>query len=67
MIIDRHVAVQATAKKLTLGELREFIDELDQAGAANSTVIKGRVNWGGTIKSLEATAVRFGDQEPTRR
>ena len=49
---------------MTLGELREFIGALDLAGAADSTVISGRVNWGGTIKSLKASAVRLGDSAP---
>jgi hypothetical protein len=60
VIIDRDVEAKADTGKMTLGELREFVSALDRAGAATSTVISGRVNWGGTVKSLKATAVRFG-------
>jgi hypothetical protein len=58
---SRQVETKASAKELTLGELREFIASLDQAGAANTTPIRGRANWNGTLKSVRATAVRFGD------
>ena len=64
MSISRHVEATARNGKLTLGELREFIAELDKAGAANATVIKGRVNFGSTVRSLSADAVRFGDPGP---
>lgn len=64
MSIGRDVEATAEAGKMTLGELREFIGALDHAGAADSTVISGRVNWGGAIKSLKASAGRLGDSAP---
>jgi hypothetical protein len=60
-------AVTATAgdgSRMTLGDLRAFIAELDQAGAAETTPVSGRVSFGGYVKELKATAVRFGDPEP---
>jgi hypothetical protein len=59
--ISRHVEAAAPNGKMTLADLREFVAELDKAGAADTTVIKGRVNFGGTVRSLSADAVRFGD------
>jgi hypothetical protein len=59
--ISRKVEVKAAGKTLTLAELREFVEDLDRAGAVGTTVIGGRVNWGGTLKSVWATAIRFGD------
>lgn len=65
MSIDRNVGVKAAKDgKLTLGELRQFVAELDEAGAAESTLISGRVGWHGTVKSLSAVAIRFGDSVP---
>jgi hypothetical protein len=46
---------------VTLAVLKEFITELDRAGAVNTTPIDGEVTWGGHLKSLSATAIRFGD------
>jgi hypothetical protein len=63
MRIDRHVEVKAQDGSMTLGELRAFVAELDQAGAAETTTIEGTVRWGGGVKSLKATAERFGDPE----
>ena len=65
MSIDRNVGVKAAdGCKLTLGELRQFVTELDEAGAAESTTISGRVGWRGSVKALSAVAVRFGDPVP---
>ena len=64
MSIGRRVEATAASKDMTLGEIREFVAELDRAGAAEETVVKARVNFSGTLKSLTADAVRFGDQEP---
>jgi len=61
MSVDRTVEIKAADGRITLGELREFIAGLDHAGAADSTVIGARVTMGGALKSLKATAVRFGD------
>lgn len=60
-------AVEARAakgKSLTLGDLREFVQVLDDAGAANSTPIDGACTIGGHLKALKASAVRFGDPAP---
>ena len=51
-------------KRMTLGEIRSFVAEMDQAGAADTTQIGARVNFGGWLRELKATAVRFGDPEP---
>ena len=61
MSTSRDVTVKAQDGIMTLGELRVFITELDHAGAAESTPISGTVRFGGGIKALKATAVRFGD------
>ena len=61
MSTSREVTVKAQDGTVTLGELRAFIGELDQAGAAESTPISGTVRFGGGIKTLKATAIRFGD------
>ena len=64
MSIGRDVTVKAQVGTVTLGELRAFIGELDQAGAAESTRIEGQVRIGGGVKSLKAAVVRFGDPVP---
>jgi hypothetical protein len=61
---SRTVETTAADGTMILGELRAFIHELDNAGAAESTRIEGRVSMKGGVKSLKATAVRFGDPEP---
>lgn len=69
MRVGRRVEVQAEGERrqLTLGEVRAFVAEMDQAGAADSTVVCGRLNWRGqSLRSLWATAVRFGDPEPSK-
>ena len=63
MAISRLVETKAQDGTLTLGELRAFVAELDQAGAADTTKIEGTIRFGGGIKSLKATAERFGDPE----
>lgn len=67
MRIDRHVEVKAQDGTLTLGELRAFVAELDEAGAAETTTIDGTVRVRGGVKSLKATAVRFGDDLANHR
>lgn len=57
---DRTVTTRAEAKRMTLGELRSFVKEMDEAGAADSTGVDARVNFGGGLKELKATAERFG-------
>lgn len=66
MATDRTVTATASGgdKRMTLGELRSFIGEMDQAGAAESTSVSARVTFGGWLRELKATAVRFGDKEP---
>jgi hypothetical protein len=69
MRVGREVTVSSgSAGKLSLGDVRAFVAEMDQAGAAESTLITATVRWGGWLKSLKATAARFGDpvQEPDR-
>jgi hypothetical protein len=62
MRIGRTVEAKGSASgKVTLGDLRAFIAEMDQAGAADTTPVKATVTFGGALKSLKATAVRFGD------
>ena len=63
MSIGRQVEATAANGKLTLGELREFVAEMDRAEATDTTVIKARINFGGTLRSLSADAVRFGAPE----
>lgn len=64
MSIGRRVEAVAANGQMSLGEIREFVAEMDHAGAADTTVPKARVNFKGTLKSLTADAVRFGDREP---
>ena len=66
MSVSRHVEANAENGKMTLGDLRQFVAELDQAGAADTTVIRARVTFGGVLKSVAADAVRFGDPEPAK-
>jgi hypothetical protein len=66
MSTSREVTVKAQSGIVTLGELRAFIAELERAGAADSTEIKGTVRFGSGIKTLTATAVRFGDSVPEK-
>lgn len=61
MSIGREVTVKAQDGTVTLGELRAFVAELDQAGATENTPVSATVRIGGGIKTLKATAVRFGD------
>lgn len=62
--INREVTAAAQdGKRMTLGDLRAFVAEMDQAGAADTTRVSGRVTFGGWVKELKATAVRFGDPE----
>lgn len=60
--------VRTTAAKgadaMTLAEVKEFVTEMDRAGAAGTTPIIARVGWHGQLKSLSATAIRFGDGLP---
>jgi hypothetical protein len=58
---SREVTVKAQDGTVTLGELKAFVAELDNAGAANTTPISGTARFGGGIKTLKATAIRFGD------
>jgi hypothetical protein len=58
--------VEAKAPKgghLTLGDLKGFAATLEQAGAADTTSIDGSVTFGGHLKALKASAVRFGDKQ----
>jgi hypothetical protein len=65
--IGRTVEVKAKDGTLTLGELRAFVAELDQAGAAEITKIEGTVRFRGGVKSLKAAAERFDDLTADRR
>lgn len=63
--INRNVSAAAEdGKRMTLADLRAFVAEMDQAGAAEETPVSARIAWGGWVKELKATAVRFGDPEP---
>lgn len=48
--------------QLTLADLRQFVREMDEAGAAEGTPITGRTDFRGRQQSLKASAVRFGDE-----
>lgn len=61
MSTSRDVTVKAQNGTVTLGELKAFVAELDHAGAVNTTPISATVRFGGGIKTLKATAIRFGD------
>jgi hypothetical protein len=58
--IDRLVSVKG--KELTLADVRAFVAEMDQAGAADSTPVNGAVTLRGRLKELRASAVRFSDR-----
>jgi hypothetical protein len=58
---SREVTAKAEDGTVTLGELKAFAAELDRAGAVNTTPISATVRFGGGIKTLKATAIRFGD------
>lgn len=51
---------------MTLGDLRAFIGELDEAGAANTTPLEARLSFRGKIKSMTADVIRFGDHLTAR-
>lgn len=57
----------AKGEKLALGDLRSFVAEMDQAGAADSTPVSARASFGGWLQELKATAVGFGDEENRER
>jgi hypothetical protein len=61
--IGRTVEAKAKDGTLTLGEMRAFVAEMDEAGAAETTKIEGAARFRGGIKSLKATAERFGDPD----
>ena len=62
MRIGRTVEAKGSADgKMTLADLKEFVAEMDQAGAANTTPIEATTTWRCALKSLKATAIRFGD------
>lgn len=61
MSTSREVTVKAQNGTMTLGELKAFAAELDHAGAVNTTPISATVRLSGWIKTLKATATRFGD------
>jgi hypothetical protein len=64
MATERQVTAKADGDVMTLGELKAFIAELDEAGAADTTTLQVRVGWGQKLRSITATVVRFGDPEP---
>lgn len=66
MPIGRVVEAKAQDGTMTLDEVRAFVAELDSAGAAGATPVNATVRFGGGLKSLKATAVRFGDSEQDR-
>jgi hypothetical protein len=51
------VTINRTAanKHLRLGELRAFLGEADRCGIDDQAVVNGRINWTGSIRSLEVT------------
>lgn len=59
--VGRHVEAEAETGEFTLAELRQFVAELDAAGAAGTTAIRAVTGWTGKLRKLKATAVRFGD------
>jgi hypothetical protein len=65
MATDRTVTATAADgfKRMTLGELEDFIAEMHEAGAARTTPIHARVTFGGWLRELKATAIRFGDPD----
>jgi hypothetical protein len=67
MTADTTHRVRATGKAMTLGELREFVKQCDELGAADSSRIDGRVGFGAGVQALTITVVRFGDPEPPTR
>jgi hypothetical protein len=54
---------RGSAKRMSLGEVKAFVAEMDEAGAANTTLVTARVGFRGRLMELKATAVRFGDDE----
>lgn len=61
MATSRTVEVKARDGTMTLAGLREFVAAMDEAGAVETTPVSATVRFGGGIKTLKATAVRFGD------
>lgn len=62
-ISSRHVeATAGKGEQLTKADLRAFLQSLDDAGAAESTPISGRVSPRGKLRQLSASAIRFGDR-----
>lgn len=61
MVTSRTVTAKADGDAMTLGELKAFIAVCDQAGAADSTPVKGTTSWRSGLLSLTAEAIRFGD------
>lgn len=62
---SKRVVIQLPEKKgspFTLGDLRKFIAEMDDCGAAEISEISAKLGWLGTIVRLESTVVRFGDK-----
>lgn len=46
---------------MTLGELRQFVVECEEAGAVESTRIEATTTWGGKLKTVSVVVVRFSD------
>lgn len=64
MPTDTTHSKQADGRAMTLGELRAFVAELDQLGAADSTAITGAVRGlDGKVTRLTGKVVRFGAPE----
>jgi hypothetical protein len=61
-INSRLVEIRADkGEQLTLSDLRRFIAELDNTGAADTTPIAATVGYAGKLRGLQARAVRLGD------
>jgi hypothetical protein len=65
-IVGRTVEIRAPRRHaVVLGDLRRYITEMDQAGAPDSTPLKGRHSpWRGWLTVITAFAVREKDLSP---
>ena len=43
---------------MTLGELRQFVVECEEAGAVDSIRIEAETTWGGKLKTVRVVVVR---------
>jgi len=61
MSTEKTITAKARASgKMTAGDLREFLDELEKSGGGPGVTVSARVSFGGWIKSVTATVKDAG-------